>query len=50
MFSHEFLYNFIQLYINVRWILVPTILLYCIIVLIYGSMFSLVIAIYSRNM
>ena len=50
-FCYVLLYNFIQLYINIRWCLVPTILLHCIIfLLIDGSIFSLMMAIYSRNM
>lgn len=50
-FSYALLYNFIQMYINARWNLVPTILIHCIIIfIIYGSMFSLMKSIYSRNM
>jgi hypothetical protein len=49
--SYVLLLNFVQLYINVRRDLVPTILLHCIAVLhIYSFMFGLIMAIYSRNM
>ena len=40
------LYNFIQLYINLRIGLVPTTLLLCITVLIHGSIYSLTMDIY----
>jgi len=47
----NFLYNLIQLYINAKTRSRPTNVWHCIILLlIYSSMFSLMMAIYSRNM